>query len=83
MILVPVLAAMAAFTATRLWEDTAATQSGYREMGRLLTVQLNLYEGDPVDPATRTAALREQVVAVAGDEAVVAGTWRAADRPGH
>ncbi|MBP7630348.1 MAG: hypothetical protein KA758_07845 [Acidimicrobiales bacterium] len=79
MILVPVLAAMAAFTATRLWEDTAATQSGYREMGRLLTVQLNLYEGDPVDPATRTAALREQVVAVAGDEAVVAGTWRAAD----
>jgi cell division protein FtsX len=82
MILVPVLAAMAAFTATRFWEDTSAAERHYRQMGRLLTVQLNLYEGDsgePVDPATRTAALREEVVAVAGGEAVVAGAWQAGD----
>lgn len=82
MILVPVLAAMAAFTATRLWEDTSATERHYRQMGRLLTVQLNLYEdasGEPVDPATRTAALREKVVALTGEEAVVAGAWQAGD----
>jgi hypothetical protein len=64
MILVPVLAAMAAFTATRFWEDTSATQSGYRRWAGS-SPSNELYEGDPVDPAAHRRPAG-QVVAVAG-----------------
>lgn len=47
LIVVPVLAAIAAFTATRLWEDTTAAHQRYRHQGRVLTVQLSPIGAQP------------------------------------
>ena len=54
LIMVPVLAAMAAFTAARLWEDTSTRERHYEQTGRLLTFHGGQPAGTGVETDTAT-----------------------------